>query len=218
MITQKSTKGYTRKILFFSTILLFLTSFIYIAKVPKPLKIGKKAPLSSMKMVSTNGDSLTLDSLKLQKGLLVVFSCNTCPFVVGTEDFAGWEKQYNDLNALAMKSNVGMVLINSNEAKREGDDSMLKMKERAKLMKYSMPYLLDKESKLADAFGAKTTPHVFLFDQELKLIFAGSIDNSWDTQKTQDELYLVEALNEINENKNITVKNSLPRGCSIKRK
>lgn len=179
------------------------------------LKIGDTAPLFDRKMDGV-GELLSLNDVKETNGTLVIFSCNTCPFVVGMkEGFQGWEKDYNSINKLATEKGFGVVLVNSNEAKRSDDDSMDEMARRAEEQAYSMPYLLDKNSELADAFGAKTTPHIYLFDKDNKLIYTGSIDNSWDPKRKEDIPYLTNALNEASTK--IKVKESEPRGCSIKR-
>lgn len=189
----------------------------YLSSDPKPLKIGKTAPLQSEKMRNVDGTELSLADIKLEKGILVVFSCNTCPFVVGNEHFAGWEKQYNALNELASANKIGMVLINSNEGKRDKDDAFDAMVEHSKKLGYTMPYLLDRNSKIADAFGAKTTPHVFLFNADMKLVYSGSIDNTWDSKRTSDITYVINAMNELAADTKITLKETPPRGCGIKR-
>lgn len=185
-------------------------------KGPKSLKIGAKAPMAEVKMLAVGGEKIALNDAKMKNGLIVVFSCNTCPFVVGMDEFPGWEKDYNELNALATSNEIGFVLVNSNEAKRAGDDSFEKMEEKAKNAGYTMPYLVDEHSKLANAFGAKTTPHVYYFDSELKLVYVGSIDNTWDTKRTKDEAYLKDAIAQHQLGK-IDTKESNPVGCSIKR-
>lgn len=185
-------------------------------KGQKSLKIGAKAPMSEVKMLAVGGEKIALNDAKMKNGLIVVFSCNTCPFVVGMDEFPGWEKDYNELNALATSNEIGFVLVNSNEAKRAGDDSFEKMEEKAKNAGYTMPYLVDEHSKLANAFGAKTTPHVYYFDSELKLVYVGSIDNTWDSKRTNDEAYLKNAISQHQLGK-ITTKESNPVGCSIKR-
>lgn len=111
-----------------------------------------------------------------------------------------------------------MVLVNSNEAKREKDDSFDAMKLRAEEKGYTMKYLVDTNSEVANAFGARTTPHVYLFDKDLKLIYTGSIDNTWDGQRTADIAYLKDALNLLGKGEKIKENNTVPRGCSIKRK
>lgn len=200
------------------TFLFVCSSFVNKSKENKALKIGKSAPMSDVKLQDTDNTTKSLNELKLENGLLVVFSCNTCPFVVGNDHFAGWEVQYNDLNALAIDKKVGMVLINSNEAKRVNDDSFDAMKLHATEKGYTMSYLMDIDSKLADAFGAKTTPHVYLFDKNMKLVYAGSIDNTWDTKRTGDETYLKNAIETISKGEKIKENETTPRGCSIKRK
>lgn len=184
------------------------------------LKIGDTAPLSDEKMEAVTGTSISLNDVKEENGTLVIFSCNTCPFVVGMKDggFQGWEKDYNDIHKLAKEKGFGVILVNSNEAKRkqgDAEDTMEEMKKRAKEKKYTIPYVLDKDSKLADAFGAKTTPHIYLFDKENKLIYTGSIDNTWDPKRKEDVSYLINALNEAGSK--IKTAESEPRGCSIKR-
>lgn len=193
-----------------------LTAFVS-EKDKKGMKIGTKATLTDVKMPSTGGMDYSLSDLKQKNGLIVVFSCNTCPFVVGSSNFAGWEKDYNALNALAQENEIGFVLVNSNEAKRGNEDSFEAMQKKAKEANYSMPYVVDKESKLADAYGAKTTPHVYFFNGDFELVFVGSIDNTWDTKRKAEEHYLKDAIARVGAGKKISVAESEPRGCSIKR-
>lgn len=181
------------------------------------LNVGDNAPMLDKKMAGIDGSKMSLNEYKKEKGLIVVFSCNTCPFVVGSSSFGGWERVYNEYAELAAKNNLGFVLVNSNEAKRSGDDSMDEMIKHAKDKGYTMPYVVDKDSKLADAFGAKTTPHVFFLDKDMKLAYMGSIDNSWDNNRTEDVFYLKNAIGEYAAGKAITESVSAPRGCSIKR-
>ncbi len=110
------------------------------------------------------------------------------------------------------------MLVNSNAAKHEGVDSMEKMKERAEAQGYQMNYLMDVDSKVADAFGAKTTPHIFVVDAEAKLVMRGSIDNSWDSDREGLETYALDAINFLTEGTELPNTTPVPRGCSIKRK
>lgn len=183
----------------------------------KELKIGKKMPMADVKMESTTGEFFSLKDLKGDKGLIVVFSCNTCPFVVGNDNFPGWERQYNALHKKANEAGLELVLINSNEAKRTNEDSMEKMKTRASEQSYSMRYLVDPNSALADAFGAKTTPHIYVFDSSDKLIYKGAIDNTTDNQRTTDILYLDNVIDAVRTGSKIELNETAPRGCSIKR-
>lgn len=186
-------------------------------EVKEGLKVGDRAPMTNTEMKATDGKTYSLSGLNGDNGLIVVFSCNTCPFVVGGETFKGWEGQYNDLHKKAAEAGLGFVLINSNEAKREGDDSMDAMKKHASEKGYTMPYVVDEHSALANAFGAKTTPHVYFFNQKMELIYHGAIDNSVDTKRKEEKTYLLTAISEHAANGKITENNTPPRGCSIKR-
>jgi peroxiredoxin len=194
-----------------------LSMLLFFGNTFGQIKLKEKAPLSDVKMQNTQGESLSLNDSKKEKGLIVVFSCNTCPFVVGTPDFPGWERQYNDLYALATKNNIGFVVVNSNEGKRANVDSFEEMVKHAQEKGYQMPYLMDEKSQLANAFGAKTTPHVFFFNGEMSLIYMGSIDNIWDNKRTSDVPYLPNAIQALSEGKKMKPNSTPPKGCSIKR-
>lgn len=181
------------------------------------LHVGEKAPKTNYEMTNVDGTTWTLQGAKGANGLLVIFSCNTCPFVVGSDAFPGWESKYNALAEEASSQGIATILINSNEGKRDNEDSFEAMKKHAQDQGYKMPYLLDKQSVLADAFGAKTTPHVYLFDADLKLIYMGAIDNTYDPKRKSDEMYLRNALSNLKARENVTLPSTTPRGCTIKR-
>lgn len=183
----------------------------------KSLPLGEVVPLIEKELENIDGKMMNLKEASGSNGILVVFSCNTCPFVVGSDNFEGWEKQYVELNKFAQEHGFKMVLINSNEGKRDSDDSPEAMKNRAKEKGYTMPYLLDKNSELADAFGARTTPHVYLINEKMELIYTGAIDNKVDSKRKSDENYLRIAIESKIANKPIELNSTPPRGCSIKR-
>lgn len=208
------------KIIIISLILsisLLGMSFLEDKKI-ETLPIGSKAPLQDYEMKSTSGEKLNIKSQLDENGLIVVFSCNTCPFVIGSESFPGWEKDYNELNKISNQNDMGFVLINSNEAKRKKGDGLKDMIKRSKEKEYEMPYLVDVNHKLADSFGAKTTPHIFMFDKNMTLIYEGSIDNTWKPKFDQKETYLIDAIKAHSDNKEIKLNKTAPKGCSIKRK
>jgi len=181
------------------------------------LRVKDKAPMQQIDMKSVNGNMYSLNSLKKDKGLIVIFSCNSCPFVVGSDDFPGWEMQYDSLYQEALANNIGFVLVNSNEGKRAQVDSYEEMIKHAKEQNYTVPYVLDEQAALANAFGAKTTPHVYFFDQKLTLIYTGSIDNSWDKGRKTDQTYLFNAIKAQGKGKKIKPNTTEPKGCGIKR-
>jgi hypothetical protein len=169
-------------------------------------------------MQGTDDAQHTLASLNKDNGLLVIFSCNTCPFVVGGNGSEGWEGRYPQVKAEADKHNIGMVLVNSNEAKRSMGDSMNDMKTRAKDHGLSsIPYVLDTNHALADAFGAKTTPHVFLFNHDMELVYKGAIDDNVGNASEVKEHFLSTAMQQLAKGKKVKPAETRPIGCSIKR-
>jgi hypothetical protein len=176
------------------------------------LKIGAKAPMTDYEMLSTQGENHSLTSLKKENGFLVIFSCNTCPFVIA------WEDRYPEIANWANDAKVGYALINSNEAKRKGEDSMEEMINHAQEKGYpDIPYLVDNNSELANAFGAKTTPHVFLFDKDWKLVYEGAIDDNHKEQAAVESHYLKDALMNLSKGEKIDPNDTKAIGCSIKR-
>ena len=169
-------------------------------------------------MTNIDGQDWSLVEIAGENGTLVIFTCISCPFVVGREGKSeGWEGRYNDLFAMDRERGIGAVLVNSNEAKRKGDDSFEEMKQHAREAGYMVPYLVDAGHKLADGFGARTTPHVFLFDSEFRLKYRGSIDDSVNSAEEVTERYVEEAINRMMLGKKIKPAITKAIGCSIKR-
>ena len=196
-----------------STLLLFLIIInnITFAQKYSPLELGVIIPLSEKLMINVTDEKMSLNDNFNENGLLVVFSCNTCPFVVM------WEDRYRQIEKICKINNVGMVYVNSNEAKRDGDDSVEAMKNYAKSMDYTFPYLIDQKSVLANAFGAKTTPHIFLFNKNKKLVYKGAIDDNFQDINKVKETYLLDAIEQMLAGEDIKLKETNAKGCSIKR-
>lgn len=192
----------------------FAASYAFRASEEKyeMLAIGKKAPKADVKMTDISGKKVSLNDIKKENGLLVIFSCNTCPFVLA------WENRYPALGEQCAKNKIGMVLVNSNEGRRKGDDSMDEMKKHAADKKYNCFYAIDENSELADAFGAKTTPHVYLFDKDMKLVYRGAIDDTGGREDaTPKDTYLKNALDNLAAGKKVDPAETKSVGCSIKR-
>ena len=198
-------------------VIVGLMSFVNNPKV-QSLKIGKKAPLTSHKMKAVTGQDFSLEDLVMENGMLVIFSCNTCPFVVGNQSMQGWQGRYNEIYDLCKRNRIGMVLVNSNEAKRDNVDSFTEMQKHSEKHKYDSPYVMDRDNKLADAFGASTTPHVFLMDNNFNLIYKGAIDDNVNSPSEVKENWLKDALSAAGNNKTIPIAETRNSGCSIKRK
>ena len=192
-------------------VFLLLLSNITFAQKYSTLELGAIIPLSEKLMINVTDEQMSLNDNFNENGLLVVFSCNTCPFVVM------WEDRYRQIEKRCEINKVGMVYVNSNEAKRNGDDSVEAMKNYAQSMNYTFPYLIDQNSVVANAFGAKTTPHIFLFNNNKKLVYKGAIDDNFRDINQVKERYLLDAIEQMVAGEDIKLKETKAKGCSIKR-
>lgn len=180
--------------------------------VSGPLSIGSEMPKSDLKMKDVSGKEIAMKDALKDNGVLVMFSCNTCPYVIKNQ------LRTIAIGEYALKMKVGVILLNSNEAQRAEDDSFDEMKAYAKDQKYNWNYVVDKNNEVADAFGANRTPECFLFDKNLKLVYHGAIDDNASDETAVNRHHLKEAINELTSGKEISVKESRSVGCTIKRK
>ena len=138
--------------------------FIVFNLSAEELELGTSLPLTDIKMTDIGGENISLNDAKGDSGLLVIFTCNTCPWVIA------WEDRYIELANVYKSKGVGMIAINSNEKQFDSADSMEEMKLHAKEKGYNFYYTMDPGSNLAYKFGATRTPHVFLFNYKDKLV------------------------------------------------
>mgnify|MGYP000991670541 CR=1 FL=1 len=179
--------------------------------VSDPLPIGATAPNADLKMKDISGKEVSLNDAKKKNGLLVMFSCNTCPYVIKNQS------RTNEVAKHALDKEIGVVILNSNEAYRGEQDSYEAMKEYAVDQGYAWYYLVDKNHEMADAFGANRTPECFLFDKSGKLVYHGAIDDNPTDASAVGRKHLKEAINESEAGKEVSVKQSKSVGCTIKR-
>jgi len=175
------------------------------------LPIGSPMPKASEKMKDVSGKEVSMKDAMKDNGVLVMFSCNTCPYVIKNQE------RTQAIGTYALKRNVGVIILNSNEAQRSDDDSFEAMKAYAKEQNYTWNYVVDQNNAVADAFGANRTPECFLFDKDLKLVYHGAIDDNPSDASAVSRHHLKEAINELIEGKSVTVKESKSVGCTIKR-
>lgn len=180
--------------------------------VDNGLPLGAAMPKADVKMKDVTGKMVSLKDAKTKKGLLVVFSCNTCPYVIK------YQTRANDVCKYALDKKLGVIVVNSNEATRQKDDSYAAMQAYAKDQKFNWYYTVDADNQLSDAFDAKRTPECFLFDGEGKLVYHGAIDDNAGDEKQVSRTHLKLAINEMLEGKDVSVKESKSVGCTIKRK
>jgi len=172
------------------------------------LTLGSKAPDFSLPGV--DGKTYSLASFKDAKVLVVLFTCNHCPYVIGSEDRI--IKFYNDY----APRGVALVGINSNETEQHPLDSFDHMKERAKERNFKFPYIRDESQQVALAYGALRTPHFYVFDADRKLRYTGRMDDNPRNPGKETTHELRDALDAILAGKTPAVPLTNPIGCNVK--
>ena len=174
------------------------------------LPIGASMPKADIKIKDVSGKEISLQQARAANGLLVMFTCNTCPYVIRnqgrTKEVCGYAGQHQ----------IGVVLLNSNASSRDGDNSFAEMQTYAKAQAYRWYYALDDNGVLADAFGASRTPECYLFDRNGILVYHGAIDDSPGDPSSVKRHHLTAAIDEMVAGKPVTVKETRSVGCSIR--
>ena len=172
------------------------------------LKIGSPAP--DFNLLGIDDKKYSLASFKDKKALIVIFSCNHCPYVQAYEDrIKQIQKDYQS-------KGVEVIAINSNEDKGYPEDSFENMKKRAAEQKFNFLYLRDEDQSVARAYDATHTPEIFVFDGNRKLAFHGKIDDNWQEPNKVKNHYLKSALDELLAGKEISIPETFTIGCTIK--
>jgi len=172
------------------------------------LKIGSTVP--DFNLPGIDGKQYSLSSFHSRQALVVIFSCNHCPYVQAYENrIKQIQTDYND-------KSISVVAINSNEDVNYPDDSFENMKKRASEQNFNFPYLRDEDQSVARAFDATHTPEIFLFNKERKLVFHGKIDDNWQEPGKVQNHYLRNAIDELLAGKDISVPETFTIGCTIK--
>lgn len=134
------------------------------------LETGTKAPL--FELPDTDGNIVSLNEISFDKGVLVMFICNHCPYVKHLNealvDFANEYKQ----------KGIECIAISSNDVENYPQDSPVLMKELSEKYQFPFPYLYDETQEVAKSYKAACTPDFFLFDSDLKLFYRGQFDDS----------------------------------------
>ena len=156
-----------------------------------------------------DGNEHTLESYADANALVLVQSCNHCPYV------QAWEGRLKAIQADYAARGVVLVALNSNDSERYPEDSFAEMCRRAAQEGFNFDYLWDEDQSLARALGAERTPEVFLFGGDRMLAYHGAIDDSRDETAVAEE-YLRDALDAVLEGREPRVAETPPTGCSVK--
>jgi peroxiredoxin len=172
------------------------------------LQIGEPAP--DFRLPGVDGKEYSLADFKDAKILVVVFSCNHCPYVIGSEDrMIRFYQEY-------APRGVAMLAINSNETENHPTDSFEHMVEHAREKNFPFPYVRDDSQDVARAYGALRTPHYYVFDAERKLRYTGRMDDNPRTPGQETTHELRDAVDALLEGRTPPVELTNPIGCNVK--
>ena len=172
------------------------------------LEIGRKAP--DFSLPATDGKTYSLSAFDDSPVLVIFFTCNHCPYVIGSDEVT---RQTAERFA---EQGVKFVGINSNSANTYESDDFPHMVERMKEHKFPWVYLRDEDQSVALAYGALRTPHFYVFNRDRQLVYTGrAVDNPKDSSKvTVNDLE--RALEEHLAGKPVSVPLTNPIGCNVK--
>lgn len=172
------------------------------------LQIGDKAPF--FRLQATDGKTWSIDDFKDDRFLVVFFTCNHCPYVIGSDELTR-----ATVEKYAPKG-VRVVGINSNSEKTYSEDSFPNMVKRMEKHRFPWLYLYDRDQSIARAYGALRTPHFYVFDSDRRLVYTGrGVDNPRDASKvTVNDLD--RTLEELTSGRHISVPLTNPIGCNVK--
>ena len=179
--------------------------------ISKKLEPGSLAPTFELPNANKNsgGQTLALSDAMGENGIVVFFTCNHCPYVVGSEP------RIEDAAKVARSKGLGFVGINSNDPINYESDSWENMVKRAdKGMSY--PYLHDSTQEVAIAYGAERTPEFYLLNNESIIVYRGRMDDSPRDPSHATTSELDDAINELISGEKVTVARTESIGCSVK--
>jgi peroxiredoxin len=172
------------------------------------IPLGTKMPAFELK--DPAGKVYKSSELYGERGLLVVFTCNHCPYAQ-----AVWPRVIR-LGQYAQGQKVGVVAINPNINPDYPDDSSPKMTEEIQKRGIPFPYLVDESQETAKAFQAQCTPDIYLFNKNKELVYHGRIDDNWKDESAVTREELKEAVDAMAAGRPVDTKQSSSMGCSIK--
>jgi len=172
------------------------------------LELGATAP--DFSVAGTDGKNYSLADFESASTLVVFFTCNHCPFVVGSDEVTrATAEKFQD-------KGVAFIGINSNSEKTNPTDDFDQMVSRMKEHNFPWVYARDASQEVAQAYGALRTPHFYVFDADRKLVYCGrGVDQPRDTSKMQVN-DLEKALAEVTAGQSVSVPLTNPIGCNVK--
>ncbi len=175
---------------------------------PQTLPIGSDGP--DFELPAVSGDTVSLETFADKKALVLIFTCNHCPYAMAYED------RLIELAREYQSKGIGFLAICANDEDTYPDDSFENMKKRAEEKGFPFDYAQDKTQEVAKAYGAVCTPHIFVLDGGRKLVYEGRVDDNWKEPEKAEAHDLRDALQAIAEGEPVPQAQTNPLGCSIK--
>lgn len=172
------------------------------------MKTGDPAPAFSLP--GTDGRSHSLADFSEKAVLVIVFSCNHCPYVQAYED------RLVDVQRDYAGRGVQLIAINSNDDENYPEDSFEQMVARSRAKGFNFPYLRDASQQVARAYGATHTPQLFVFDRDRRLRYTGKIDDNWQRPQAVTRRYLRDVIDTLLDNRAPAEAQTHAIGCTIK--
>jgi peroxiredoxin len=167
------------------------------------------------KLKNIDGNNVSMAVFTDACGFIVIFTCNHCPYAVAYEDrIIAIDNKYR-------KKGYPVIAINPNDPDIQPEDSIEKMKERAKDKSFTFPYLIDERQEVYPVYGATKTPHVFVLQKEngnLIVKYTGTIDDNYADASQVKKTYLSDAVDALLQGKNPDPDFTKAIGCSIKKR
>ena len=168
---------------------------------------------SDFKLKNVDGKMVSLADYSDAKGYIVIFSCNTCPYVVAYED------RMIELHNAYEKKGFPVIAINPNDPKVSPGDSFEKMQERSKEKNFPFAYVFDEKQEIFPLYGATRTPHVYLLEKTKQgniVRYIGAIDDNFKDASAVKDKFLENAIDAILNKNEVPVKTTRAIGCTIK--
>ena len=177
----------------------------------QPISVGSVAPDFSLNNI--DGSTISLSDYSDEKGVMVIFSCNPCPYVIAYED------RIIDLHNKYASQGIPLVLINPNDTEKQPVDSMGEMRVRAEEKNYPFPYLKDSDQSVYKAYGATRTPEIFLLknsgDGNFKVFYTGTVDDNYKDASEVKVAYASNAMEALLQGETSDPASTVAIGCSI---
>ena len=191
---------------------LLLSVFLFNSPIDQAgYSVGDKAIDFNLKNV--DGTSISMGANTSNKGYIIIFTCNTCPYSVAYQDrIIALHKKFSP-------QGYPVIAINPNDPIIQPADSFKKMQQRAKEKAFPFPYVIDSTQEITLAYGATNTPHVYVVEkvkQDYIVRYIGAIDNNSRDASLATKLYVEDAVNSLLQRKSIETTSTKAIGCTIK--